>query len=247
MCTASIGGGYFGADIPEMHRNIFRGKYLGDHLTDEQRAAIAAGTFADLYIGDYWIINGIIWRIVDINYWYGSGDKSCTTYHVVVMPDNLLYNQAMGSSNTTQGGYALSEMRQTGLDRAKDIVTTAFGTTLLSHRIIISNATANGHVSGRTWVDSTLEICSEWQIYGAPVYAALNDGVTCPDMRSVDCKQFALMRAVPLFINPSRQWYWLRDIMSASNFAAVSNYCCSINGNAAHAGGVRPAFGIIGA
>ena len=43
------------------HNAIYRGKYLGTAVTDEQYAAIAAGTFDDLYIGDYWKINGVNW------------------------------------------------------------------------------------------------------------------------------------------------------------------------------------------
>ena len=33
---------------PEMHRNIFRGNYLGSSVTAAQKAAIKAGTFDDL-------------------------------------------------------------------------------------------------------------------------------------------------------------------------------------------------------
>ena len=36
------------------HNSIYRGKNLGADVTDEQWAAIKAGTFDDLFIGDYW-------------------------------------------------------------------------------------------------------------------------------------------------------------------------------------------------
>lgn len=36
-----------------LHNALYRGKYLGDSLTAAQSAAIRAGTFEDLYIGDY--------------------------------------------------------------------------------------------------------------------------------------------------------------------------------------------------
>ena len=38
----------------EMHRNVYRGKYLGKSITDAQLSAIRDGTFNDLYVGDYW-------------------------------------------------------------------------------------------------------------------------------------------------------------------------------------------------
>ncbi len=44
---------------PTNHRLVFRGKNLGSAVTTEQLAAIQAGTFEDLWLGDYWVINGV--------------------------------------------------------------------------------------------------------------------------------------------------------------------------------------------
>lgn len=52
---------------PEMHRNIFRGKSLGESITAEQLEVIRDGSFRDLYVGDYWEINGTKYRIADIH------------------------------------------------------------------------------------------------------------------------------------------------------------------------------------
>lgn len=41
------------------HNAIYRGKSLGSTVTTAQYAAIKAGTFDDLYIGDYWTIGGV--------------------------------------------------------------------------------------------------------------------------------------------------------------------------------------------
>lgn len=62
----AVGGGYL---APEMHRNIYRGKNLGDHVTDEQVTAMRNGTFNDLFIGDYWKINSITWDIAFLPMW----------------------------------------------------------------------------------------------------------------------------------------------------------------------------------
>ncbi len=48
---------------PEMHRNVFRGKCLGESITEEQMIAIRKGSFRNLYVGDYWEINGTKYRI----------------------------------------------------------------------------------------------------------------------------------------------------------------------------------------
>ena len=58
------------------HNSIYRGKYLGDHVTDEQWEAIQNGTFEGMYIGDYWVINGVNWRIAAFDYWLRTGDKN---------------------------------------------------------------------------------------------------------------------------------------------------------------------------
>ena len=45
------------------HNAIYRGKSLGSTVTDAQWTAIGAGTFDGLYIGDYWTIGNITYRI----------------------------------------------------------------------------------------------------------------------------------------------------------------------------------------
>ena len=93
------------------HNSIYRGRYLGDEVTADQYVAIAAGTFNDMYIGDYWTINGVNWRIAHFDYWLHCGDTETTTHHVVVVPDTILYSAKMNETNVTTGGYMHSLMR----------------------------------------------------------------------------------------------------------------------------------------
>ena len=72
------------------HNAIYRGKYLGESATEAQYAAISAGTFDDLYIGDYWTIGGVNYRIAAFDYYLNSGDTACTAHHVVLVPDTCL-------------------------------------------------------------------------------------------------------------------------------------------------------------
>ena len=51
------------------HNATFRGKNLGTSVTSEQWAAIKAGTFKDLYLGDYWSIGGMDYIIAAFDYW----------------------------------------------------------------------------------------------------------------------------------------------------------------------------------
>lgn len=89
---------------PEMHRNTFRGKCLGESITEEQLTAIQDGRFYDLYVGDYWEINEVKYRIADINYWRNVGyPEQVQKPHILIVPDtfkNILISHRMFSDGT---------------------------------------------------------------------------------------------------------------------------------------------------
>ena len=62
----------------------------------------------DRYIGDYWTIGGINYRIAAFDYYYRTGDTSCDTHHVVLVPDVIMYTHVMNDTNITDGAYAVS-------------------------------------------------------------------------------------------------------------------------------------------
>lgn len=227
-----------------LHNALYRGKYLGDALTAEQSAAIRAGTFEDLYIGDYWTINGVNWRIADFDYFYRAGDTECTTHHVVIVPDTNLDNQKMNDTNVTTGGYTGSKMYTDYMATAKGKCTSAFGNAhILGHREYLVNAVANGRPSGGAWFDSTIELMSEAMCYGGTFFEPVSDGSTVPAKYSVACKQLNLFRHRPDMIS-NRQTFWLRNVVSATAFALVGNDGAADNLSASYSYGVRPAFPI---
>lgn len=229
------------------HRNTFRGKNLGNTFTAAQKAEIANGTFGDLYVGDYWQINGIAWRIVDIDYWLNSGDSSCAARHLVIMPDASLYSAKMNETNTTVGGYVGSQMYKANLENAKTLIDAAFGSSnILNHREHLTNAVMNGYPSASAWYDSKVELPNEIMIYGSLVSAPAGDGSFVPNRYTIDKTQLALMRLYPRFINPGRYWYWLRDVVSREYFARANLYGDTDCNDASRSGGVRPVFGIKG-
>ena len=232
-----------------LHNSLYRGKYLGDHLTAEQWAAIASGTFEGLWLGDYWIINGVTWRVADFDYFLHSGDTECTTHHVAIVPDQTLYNARMNPTNTTDGAYVGSEMYTTNLAQAKTIINNAFGAEhILNHRVYLHNAVSNGYPSAGAWCDSTVELMTEQMVYGGKVFAPTSDGSTVPMLHTVCKSQLALFRLCPEKIiatalaSGARMWYWLRDVVCASGFANVHHGGTAYWDNASTVGGVRPAF-----
>lgn len=77
------------------HNAFYRGKNLGNVFTEAQSAAIRAGTFIDLYPGDYWPIT------TTYTYYVATGDKTA-------VKDKTYYANVNGT--------ALSEQPEEGAD-----------------------------------------------------------------------------------------------------------------------------------
>ena len=229
-------------DSAGAHNAIYRGKNLGTAFTAAQSAAIRDGSFKDLYIGDYWTINGTVYRIADFDYFLRAGDSECTAHHAVIVPDVNMDNQKMNDSNITTGAYVGSKMYTTNMATAKAKIKADFGSAhILAHREYLANAVSNGKQSAGAWYDSEIELMTESMVYGAPHFAPACDGSTIPANHTVACKQLNLFRHRPDLIS-NRQDYWLRDVVSAASFANVAGSgLCYYNG-ASYAYGVRPAF-----
>lgn len=226
----------------ELRRVIFRGKNLGTALTAVQKAAIKDGSFKGMFLGDYWSIGGRIWRIVDMDYWYNCGDTAFTSHHLVIMPDEALYNAQMNTTNITTGGYVGSEMYKKNLANAKTIVNAAFQGSVLTHREHLCNAVANGKQSGGAWFDSSIELPSEIMMYGHIHFGNASDGNTIPNIYTPSKTQLALFMVCPRFITDRSHVQWLRDVVSSANFATVNSSGNTNDANAADSYGVRPVF-----
>lgn len=232
------------------HNAIYRGKSLGSTVTTAQYAAIKAGTFDDLYIGDYWTIGGVNYRIAAFDYYLNSGDTNCTTHHVVIVPDTCLYNAQMHNTstggwesggNTTAGGYVGSDMYKTNLANAKTTIKSAFSGHVLKHRIYLTNAVANGRASGGAWCDSEVDLMCEQMVYGSGIFSPVSDGSNVPTNYRVEKSQLPLFQHEPSRID-NRNYWWLRDVITASYFALVADTGGAYCGSASNSRGVRPAF-----
>lgn len=223
------------------HNSIYRGSSLGTSVSAAQYASISAGTFEDMYIGDYWTISGVVWRIAAFDYYYNVGDVNCTTHHVVVVPDTVLYNAKMNTTNITTNAYWGSEMYTANLAAAKSTIDSAFGSShVLNHRIMLANTLASGQTAPTSWAwyDSTVELMTEMQVYGSRACGApANNGYGVGSQDGV----FPLF-AIRHGMIHIRNNYWLQDVASAAAFAFVSYNGYATNGSASESLGVRPAF-----
>lgn len=224
------------------HNSVYRGKNLGSNVTAEQYAAIAAGTFDDLYIGDYWTIGGVTYRIAAFDYYLNCGDTSFTKHHAVIVPDTCLYNAQMNTTNVTTGAYIGSAMYTANLEQAKSTINSAFGSShVLSHRIYLSNATSNGRASAGAWYDSEVDLMCEHMVYGNGVFSPVSDGTTVPNNYRVEKSQLPLFQHEPSRICNRATW-WLRDVIAAAYFADVAGDGDAYYSAASYSYGVRPAF-----
>lgn len=233
------------------HNSLYRGKNLGTSVTDSQYTAISNGTFEDLYIGDYWTINSIVYRIAAFDYYFGMGDQTLITHHIVIVPDKNLYNAQMhntssgqyesGAANTTEGGYVGSDMYKSNLEQAKTTIKSAFSGHVLKHRIYLVNAVSNGKPSGGAWCDSEVDLMNEQMVYGGAIFSPTSDGSGIPTNYRVEKSQLPLFRYRPDMIS-NRSRFWLRDVVSGAFFALVSGAGTADYYDASSSGGVRPAF-----
>ena len=232
----------------EMHRNIFRGEYLGSSINPIQRRAISDGTFNNLYIGDYWTINGINWRIVDIDYWYTT-IKS--THHIVIMPDDYIGSSKMFEStpSDSSNGYFYSLVEEKMNSDVKSIVESAFGKSYIftpPFRQLVKSVSKTAVVS--TTSNNPFCIPNSNMIFGYDYRAVGREKVTS------EIRQLSLFRLNPKFITygpgkPNGYDYWLRDIYDVST-SFVYFYSVTSSGLTTRTSdqniGMRPVFGITG-
>lgn len=229
------------------HNSIFRGKNLGTSYTSAMSKAIQAGTFDDLFVGDYLTINGTVYRVAGFNLGKQIGDNTSMGNSMCLVPDSALYNAQMhntdsgqytegAAANTTTGAYANSDMRTANLAQATQKIVSDFGSShVMSYRDILPNATADGQASGWAWYDCKVELMTETMVYGTKVWANSGYEVGCIN------SQFPLFALAPEYIH-RRFGYWLRGVRSATAFCLVGTNGDTGSTTASLSLGVRPFF-----
>lgn len=233
------------------HNAIYRGKDITDLFYDGTLSKqIAAGTFDDIFVGDY-IIGKTSKRkylVADINYRLHMGDTECTKPHILMIPEKIMGTAMMNDTHVTTGAYVGSKMYTTNLTPFKTIIKNDFGAGhILKHRNHLQNAVTNNYESGGTWYDSEIELMNECMVYGSNIWHNILCGTNFPNNYEIDNSQLSLFRLRHDLIVArndagDRWWYWLRNVVSSSSFATVYNYGYANDGGAANSGGVRPAF-----
>lgn len=233
------------------HNGIYRGKDITDLFYNGTLSQqIAAGTFDDIFIGDY-IIGNVSHRkylVADINYRLNMGDTECTTPHILMVPEKIMGTAKMNDTNITTGAYVGSKMYTEYLAPFKAVIQNDFETShIVQHRNLFANAVTNGYESAGGWFDSTIELMNEIMVYGSNIFHNIQNGANLAYNYTMDKQQLSLFRLKPALTVArndagERYWYWLRDVVSASYFALVNHGGYAGYTGASNAYGVRPAF-----
>ena len=254
--TATVKSGWYSnfPDGAEAHNAMWGGRDITTAFDDGTVSTnIANGTFRDIFPGDYITkpvtISGkaytVNWVIADCDYWWHKGDQNngIETHHVVIVPQTPIFDARMNATNTTEGGYAGSEMYRNVIPACATGIVSAFGSShILTFRDGISNRVEPSVSSGVTqwtgtpswwgeWVSVQCNLMSEKMVYGAPICAA-----GAMD-NSIATRQMSAFRLSERLINYNRWWWWLRDVVSSASFAVVygnggagANYASIVRG-----------------
>ena len=219
------------------HRAFPRGKYLGNTFSTAQAAAIANGSFNELWVGDFWTINGVNYRIVDVNY-----HRNVSVPHLVIMPDAPLYKAAWDTSTgRTTGGYWNANLVKNGLTTAETMIKSAFGPTrvLQYEGFFPLSADATGRPNNLELRSIYLEIPCEFQIFGARVVGA--EGTTKWVNQERGAMQLALFSHWGLYGVANDLDFWLRDTSTEYARALVRQGGATLD-DSITMHGVRPLF-----
>ncbi len=238
--------------------SIWGGRNILDTFTEAQvQAKIAKGDFSGLAIGDYITktitVSGtaytVKWLCAHFDYYLGISDTNCNTHHIVMVPEGIVGQARMNSTNTTTGGYKGSEMWTTTLPLYTAAIQSAFGSAhVLKHRYLITNSMnsslmsmAGANWTGAVpiwsweWVDAYANLMTEHMVYGQPIYSS-----SAADSASYHT-QLALFHLKPQAIHCRSAW-WLSAVASSTCFAGVTGSGAAYAGGASYSLGVRPLF-----
>jgi hypothetical protein len=238
------------------HNSLFRGKNLGTSFTSAHASRISSGEFYDMYIGDYWVIGGVTWRIAAFDYYYRRG---LSRHHAVIVPDSSLYEYQMATSFTS---YVKSKMYTEGLTQATATIKAAFsneyypdGECVRSRDVMLCNAVSSSGYGQTGWTKKSVDVIlmTQQNVFGSKCKeTGIAYGVNDDDNAEVDTAQYPLFRLAPEFIagagtSAYTNDYWLRDGLhkdsnSNNHYALVNSNGWLTTGSCDNEYGVRPAF-----
>lgn len=250
------------------HNSIYRGKDLTAYWNGGGMSkAIKAGTFDDIFPGDYIIksvtvdgkaYSNIKWIVGDLDYFLHRGVTETAEHHLILFPENNIGTAQMNSTNTTANGYQGSDMWKNVIPKYTTEIVSAFGSDhVLEHDELLTNAmNANAaSAAGAEWTGSAYwnwagsygktDGSYPWVKVKVNIFNQAmmfgNHPFASSGQEEGNCnKQLAAFRYGQNFTRA--YWCWLRDVASADFFASAHGNGNAYSSSASSVGGVRPYF-----
>lgn len=250
------------------HNSLYRGKDLTEYWNSgDMSKAIEAGTFDDIFPGDYIIksvtidgtaYNNIKWIVGDLDYFLHRGATETVEHHLILFPENNIGTAQMNSTNTTANGYQGSDMWKNVIPKYTTGIVNAFGSDhVLEHAELITNA-MNANAASASGAGLMGSAYWDWagsygNTDGSYPYVKVKVNIFNQAMmfgnhpfassghEEGNCsKQLAAFRYGQNF---TRAYLcWLRDVASANHFAIADIDSGASIRSASNVGGVRPYF-----
>lgn len=228
---------------------------------------IAAGTFDDIFPGDYFTKNITVagvtetvdFMFADLDTFFKNGDTALTRHHATIIPkDCFKTTQQMNTSHTTSGGYKGSKMHTSVLPTYIAAIKAAFKNEghdghVLSWRSLLSNSMSTslasmagagytGASNGWEWTSVEIRLLSEIQLYGSTVFSSSFYDVGEANTQFAVFRHNPALKIAGLGKNGDRQWWWLSAVAASTSFAYCNHDGRADVTDAGSSYGVRPYF-----
>ncbi len=226
------GGGTLNDIMPKnaaAHNSVYRGEDLTEYFdSGEMSAAMADGSFDNIFIGDYIIktvtIDGIEyadvkWLVADLDYYINRTHNSPENHHALMIPSTPLAMRKTIVGDTTSG-FANSVFFTTVRPLIASGIKSAFGS--IDHVVDFGDYVTNA-VDGDTGyatdmeikLSTTSDIPNQVMIYGyQPLQATKYDIGMCD-------RQLAIFQKTTHYTDKYNCTFWLRDIVGG-NYVRVT-------------------------
>ena len=224
-----------------IHNAIYRGQRLGS-FNETFASYIKDGTFNNMWVGDYFVVNNHTYKIAGFNYKCGHEENTGLTNHLIMITD-VLSRQAMNSSDTAVGGFAGTELFKNYFPQIESQLQTDFGNHLLTFKSYLSTSIgSNGAPNNGQWYSLKACMCNSAMWWGSPSQYSNNANGTKFNLGD-ETEQLPIMKLHTDEQKGGSNWTWLRDIYDSRAFAvAITDGSAAWIGASGSSGDVRAFF-----
>lgn len=245
--------GYLSPNRPDVGRNLVTVLGVANAVAAfaALRTRADAGNFNGLRLGDYIDVSSMTidgseiansnerlrFEIAGFDTYLNVGDAPISSHHIVMISKNCVFQKAMNSTDTNDGGYAASELCAYLNNQVKTALVNVIGITPKTVHRLIDNKT------DWAWLAETVFIPTEVEVFGHQAWSNNKGYSTGSSVQWTLFSEFPQKRIANW--NGSRWWWWEASPRTDDS----AGFCdCSDHGYAtcysasAGYGGVRFAF-----